>query len=260
MSYSPSPPLTSLPRLIGVGLLLAAWPHLVGCTEREDPGRPGGALPSSDGGAPVAPGAGGGGSAASDPTGGIGGAPPAQSAGPCPVDVAFRAAGLSFTEPTAPALGMALGAALYGYEAHGISLVVHGDTLTASATVAGDDGAHVLIGSPAFTGAVVSASGIRAEGVQATGLLRVHDGEWPVDLDLINVTLDARTSDDCSQVFVVLDAILPIPMAGVALGSDEESMTIGELGGGAAPETQGFQLRALFIGEAIDFDFESLAP
>lgn len=248
-----------------VRALLILTSLLVACGGEAD--RPAGFLtgsgPSTSTGAGGAA-AGGGGTEAVGGSGGAGvggsetgGGAPVE--GPCGASVAFRATGMSFTEPTPPALAASLGAALYGYDAHGISVVVHDAMLSASVTEAGSSGAHGFVGTPAFTDAIFDAGGFRSGEPQASGWLRVQDDEGPVDVALTSLTLDGRASPDCSQLFVVLDAVIASDQGSTSFTFDGQTTTLAEMAGGDG-STQGWLLRALFLGESIDFDFSQVSP
>ncbi len=229
---------------IALGALLGA----LGCSAEEPP--PGGwnnAAPhggqSDEGGSDE----GGGGAGAG---GGEGGSLPVEPA--CAFDSAFRATGMSFTEPTAVDLALALNDAAYGYDASPITVALAvadgGAQLAASASEQNGDAAHVFVDAPAMVPALVWDGGFRGEAPQASAVMRI-DGE---DVALENVQIDAKTSADCAQLWVVMDAVIPASQADVKIGKDDIEKLAGEAPSG------GWQLRAIFLAESVTFDFGSL--
>lgn len=245
--------------------LLLAVALVMGCSDDDRPtgGYAGVPVPSGTTSGSASSGAGGqggaGGTTSSGAGGGAGGAEPGPS-NACDESVAFQATGMSFTEPAPVALAAALNRALFGYDAHGTSVVVHGAAATTWPTEPAPSGDHVLVGEPTFTTIVKDLGGFRSETPQDTGWLRLHDDHGAVDLEIHSVSVDARAGADCSQIFVVLDAIIPTEAGSVSLTLDGTTATIAELAGGAEPPTQGWPVRALFLGESIAFDFGSLSP
>jgi hypothetical protein len=240
---------TDMRTLILSTLLLAA------CTTKEAPtgGMASQRPDDGSGGSAGAPSQGGGGS------GGSGGAKPEEHHA-CQGDAAFWATGMSFTEPTAYGLANVFQASLWGYDGHGVSVVVTGDSISTSATAADEQGVHHFLDAPTFTAVLRDAGGVRTDTPQATAWLRLEGAE-PTLIELRNVMVQARATDDCSQLFVVLDAVIPVEEGDLVVTTPQgDETTIAELAGGSDSGTLGWPIRALFQGEAILFDFAGAQP
>ena len=77
-----------------------------------------------------------------------------------------------------------------------------------------------------------------------------------LDLELNNVTVHAATSSDCSQATVTLDATVPAAEKSKTIVYSGGSTTVGALAGG--DPNSGLQLHALFMTEAVSFDWTTL--
>jgi hypothetical protein len=166
---------------------------------------------------------------------------------------------MSFTEPTPFALAGALQASSYGYDAHGVSVVVAGDVASVSATLADEQGMHRFTPTAAAAPIVRDQGGFRMLEPQASGWLRLDAAGDPVELPMRNVTIDARAHDDCGQILVVLDAVLPVEAGSEAIFDGQAWRTVAEL----APDDEGLEgwpIRALFQGEPVTFDFAGGSP
>ncbi|MCA9618597.1 MAG: hypothetical protein KC731_06240 [Myxococcales bacterium] len=184
--------------------------------------------------------------------GGEGGALPSGDA-PCVASSAFRATGMSFTEPTPKDLALALNDASYGYDAAPVTVVLRvaeeGTTLAASATELGSDDLYAFLGdAPDFVGASLWDGGFRSDTPQLSGSLRIEGVAIPLE----NITIEATTSSDCSQGIFVMDAVLPSGAGDLQIAHE---ISIADLAG--AGGSLGWQLRALFTGESIPFAFEN---
>ncbi len=236
-------------------LLLAI--ALLACSEPPTPRGVAATGPSSgDGASTPAPDPTGEGGGAAEP--GTGGAAVAEPVA-CTGDAAFWATGMSFTEPTPRALADALHGALFGYDAHGVSVVLSGDAVAASATVVHVDGEHRFTSGPDFASIHRDAGGFATTEPQARGWLRLGADDDAPTVELHNVVLTVRASADCGQLFVVLDAVLPTSEGDATVWFDGQWQTLKALAGGGESIT-GWPVRTLFQGEAISFDFASLAP
>lgn len=215
-------------------------------------GAPPPADPGGQGGSAGAPNEGGSGGE------GEGGSAPERRA--CEGDAAFWATGMSFTEPTAYPLAAALQASLYGYEGHGVSAVIVGDQVGVSATTVDEHGTHRFVDDVALTGLLRDIGGMRTADPQPRGWLRLQHGDDVRLVALENVALSARAADDCTQIIAVLDAVIPVDQGEVEVPGEGHDDTIAELAGETASGQLGWPIRALFMGEPITFDFDSVAP
>jgi len=205
-----------------------------------------------------------GGSTSTSGTAGGGGIPVSDVA--CTGDYAFRAAGMSFTPPTAGALGQAFNELAYDFEVHPITVVLRATdpqqaTIAASSTMYDPNtymDSFVAGLDPTFTDAGLAQGAFWTGTPQATGYLRLRHDQGVLDLELTNLTVHATTDSDCNQAFVTLDAIIPVTEKSKQLVYSGGTTTVGDLGGG--DPNNPLPLRALFLTEAISLDWASLDP
>lgn len=205
-----------------------------------------------------------GGGAASG-SGGSGGNPltelPEEPA--CRRDVAFLAHGINFVEPTPQPLALRLNEMSFGYDSQGI-VVALGAAASPPRLLAGHadvtDGVYQITSGTGPMEARVGPGGFESLEVQPSAWLRVGHGPNTVDLELRNVSVRARTVGDCGEAWIALSAVIPMSEGARTLTSDAGSDTLSDLAGGSQDGQIGWQLQAIFLTEAVAFDFESWAP
>ncbi|MEM1029802.1 MAG: hypothetical protein AAGN82_05595 [Myxococcota bacterium] len=185
----------------------------------------------------------------------------------CRRDVAFRANGLSFVAPTPRDLAYRLNEMAFGYDQHAVVIALAGaedddPRLTVSYAI-GPEGTYAFDDVVTGTEARVGAGGFASLTPQATAWLRVGEGANAVDLELRNVDLRARTVGDCAEAWVTLTAVIPTSEGSVVLGSEQGAARLDVLAGendGAKGQSLGWTIQALFLSEAVAFDFTGLGP
>lgn len=267
-------------------LFVIAFLLLLGCSEESGLGRPsrsttlaagsGGSSSSASGGLG---GDGSGGSGASGQggegpvDGGTGG--PAEAGAsdpPCENDYAFWASGMSFSAPTPKPLALALTELAYDPASHPIAIVLAAKggaasaRLFVSATEKNGAGAQVFPQgkAPDFAPATLLFGGFESGAPQMKGYLRLVDMVGPIDIELSGVSVKVSTSSGCSSMLATLSAIIPNTEGGKTLHLSAGSSTIAELGGDGGgggpkdPGEQSWEIRAIFAGETMSFDFTTL--
>jgi len=207
---------------------------------------------------------GGGGSSSTSGTAGGGGISPADDA--CVGDFAFRAAGMSFTEPTSAALAAALNEMTYSGQEHPITVVLRSSdpnaaTIGASVSVYDEQTYMDSFATglePTFSpaDAILELGGFGTASPAPTGYLRARHLAGVLDLELTNLNINAGTSGGCAFAFITLDATIPSAERSKSIQTSTGTNTIGDLGGG--DPNNDLQMRAIFMAETIDFDFSSL--
>jgi hypothetical protein len=244
---------------------------LAGCSEPSDlgpPPPPPSSLTSASASAGSA-GAGGAGSAGgSAPGGGAGGSSDAGAADLlCAGDVAFWATGMAFVAPTPEPLAQALSALAYDPLSHPLSIVLAGASAKMGASATQDGGSGLAVfppgEAPELVPAIIAAGGFETGAPQAVGYLRFVDAMGPVSIEVTGVTLKASTSSGCSTLLATLTAIIPASEGSKTLHLKGGASTIAELGGsdGGGEKDAGppsWEIRALFSGETMAFDFTTL--
>jgi hypothetical protein len=207
--------------------------------------------------------AGGGGSGGSGGAGGDGGGflPPEN---PCTIDTAFGTSGMAFVDPTPHDLALALDALTYAYQPDPRSLAVallgsHAPempaTVAISASVDGPMGQFFPPGLvPAFGPASLGFGEFGTLSPQAQGWLRVIDDNGPVDIELNNLSLGAKTDSDCQVILATLDATIPDTQGNITLTIGGDTSTVAQLAGAIGP-MQSWPVKALFQGESMSFNF-----
>ncbi|MEM1030836.1 MAG: hypothetical protein AAGN82_10825 [Myxococcota bacterium] len=240
--------------------LVSACSLLVGCDDG------GGGAPLS-----IAPIPGGGGPVDGDRT--EPGTPPPGAAAPTPApagepactrDVAFRAAGLSFLEPTPPNLADRFNQLGYGYDAQGLTVALRaaeGAEMLAVSATADVSGAHRFAGTaPLPVGAQLSAGGFETTAAQDDATLQLWVDGALVDIPLRNVNVRARTLGDCAEAWVFIDAVIPESAADIDLGAGE---TLTDLAGPTKGTDEvpgiGWPVQIMFATESVPFDFADMA-
>jgi hypothetical protein len=219
-----------------------------------------------------------GGGGAGGAAGGSGGGviPPDE---PCYIDGAFSTAGMAFLSPTPADLAAALDHLTFAYMASPRAITVvlqasHGppDTFMGiGATVDLGNGQAFPAGmAPVFVPALMGYGTFRTGTPQEVAWLRVVDDTGSVDIELDNVSLEAKTDNQCASVWATLDAVIPSSQEWTTLTIDGVATTLGDLaqgvggaggaggGGGGGPLPSSWPIKAVFQAEAVNFDFNSL--
>lgn len=182
----------------------------------------------------------------------------------CQRNVAFQAHGLSFVEPTPQRLAMRLNEMSFGYDSQGFLVALGAESTGSPRLLAGygesQDGVYQIPSAVEPVSARVGPGGFESLVVQPSATLRVGQGQNTVDLELRNVTVKARTVGDCGEAWVSLSAVIPTSEQDLELTSDAGSDTVAALAGGSQDGQLGWQLQALFLTEAVSYDFTGWAP
>ncbi len=247
-----------------VACLSLALFGLVACSDERTFQSYAGAPPGASSGSGAASTSGAGGSSSSG-TGAGGSNPltelPEEPA--CQRDVAFQAHGINFVEPTPRDLALRLNEMSFGYDSQGIAVALGAGSPGSPKLLVGfsemQDGVHhIATGEP--TAARVGPGGFESLGVQSSALLRVGHDPHVVDLELRNVTVRARTVGECGEAWVSLSAVIPTSEGSHMLKGETGFDSVADLAGGSQDGQVGWQFQALFLTEAVSFDFESWTP
>lgn len=181
----------------------------------------------------------------------------------CQRNVAFQAHGINFVEPTPQALALRLNEMSFGYDSQGIVVALGAAQAGSPKLLAGfaeaQGGVHqITAGDPIE--ARVGPGGFESLGVQSSALLRVGHGAHIVDLELRNVSVRARTVGECGEAWVSLSAVIPTSEGSQMLKGEAGLDSVADLAGGSQDGQVGWQFQALFLTEAVSFDFESWTP
>ncbi len=200
-------------------------------------------------------------------TGGTGGSSPSTGTGDMPAepactrDVAFRAAGLSFVEPTPSNLASRLNELGYGYDAQGLTVVLAAAAGTPRLSVSATEdvsGSHQFVAPPTAAGAQLSAGGFESTETQDEATLQLWVDGNLVDVVLRNVNLRARTMGDCAEAWVFVDAVIPESEGVVDLGGTTISDLAGPVAGTDEQPGLGWPVQIMFSTESVPFDFGTM--
>jgi hypothetical protein len=222
---------------------------------------------------------GGGGTAAGGAGGGGSGGGVIPPDDPCYIDGAFSTAGMAFFSPTPPDLAAALDHLTFAYMASPRAITVvlqasHGPDdsfLGLGATEDLGNGQAFPTGmAPVFVPALMGYGTFRTATPQGMAWLRVVDDNGSVDIELDNISLEAKTDNQCASIWATLDAVIPSSQEWTTLTIDGVTATLGDLAqgvggaggaggsGGGGPVPSSWPMRAVFQAEAVNFDFNSL--
>jgi len=179
----------------------------------------------------------------------------------CTRDVAFRAAGLSFLEPTPAALASRLNEVGYGYDAQGLTVVLAAADGTPRLSVSATEdvsGTHQFIASPTAAGVQLSAGGFESVEAQAEATIQLWVDGQLVDVVLRNVNLRARTMGDCAEAWVFVDAVIPESEGVVDLGGSTIADLAGPVAGTDEQPGLGWPVQLMFATESVPFDFGTM--
>ena len=239
-------------RRVAIICLAALAPCMVGCDDgHRSESRP--ILPIEEG--PTT-------SSSSSGTGGGAGTGHMTAEPACTRDVAFRAAGLSFLEPTPPALASRLNDVGYGYDAHGLTVVLaaaDGAPRVAVSATENVSGAHQFTGlSPVSVGAQLAAGGFESTEAQSEATMQLWVEGHFVGIELRNINLRARTLSECAEAWIFVDAVIPESAGGIDLGGATISELAGPTKGNADVAGLGWPVQIMFATESILFDFATM--
>lgn len=198
---------------------------------------------------------------------------PGSADPPCTQDAAYWSLGMTFVGPTPLDLAQGLNELTYDLSTHPLSMVLtaKGGVGTAKLGISAttDDGMGLQVfpagTKPTFVSALLSYGGFHTESPQIKGTLHLVDAMGPVDVELNNIYVNAKTLGTCANVLAIVDAEIPPSEAGKTLHLKAGNSTIGDLaaaggggGGGKGGGSQPIPLRAYFSGETMSFDFTSI--